>query len=399
MGLVVVGASENIARVARKLDDDVVFVDTHGTGRRAASHDDGGRSFAVDWHNEAALAEFARRVLAPLAPHAVVSVTEHGLLPAALLSGVLGTPGVPVDVVRATRDKLLMRRVLAAGAPHLTVGHADARDEPAVADLLSRCDRAVVKPAHGTASTDVRVVRSLEEFRRTTAPEGLIVEEFAEGTEYSVESFSRDGRHEVVGIVEKGTADGFVEVSHVLAADLPAGRERLIGRAVSELLDTLGLSDGPAHTEVKVHGDTVKVVETHNRPGGGSIADLVTIVTGIDWRAVSLGWPLGLRPTASTPHAPAAASVFFTAPPGTVTEVRADPPEWPDVTVEYWRIETSVGDRVEELRSSSGRLGTAVLSGGSAAACRAAVRALRERPVVVTETGRTAHVAPEHTKV
>lgn len=399
MGLVVVGASESIARVARKLDDDVVFVDGPGSGCRTASQDDGGRSFTVDWHDEAVLTEFARRVLAPLAPRAVVSVTEHGLLPAALLSGVLGTPGAPVNVVRATRDKLLMRRILAARAAHLTVGHADARDEPAVADLLSRCDRVVVKPAHGTASTDVRLVRSLEEFRRTTDPEGLIVEEFAEGTEYSVESFSRDGRHEVIGIVEKGTADGFVEVSHVMPADLPAGRERLIGRAVSELLDALGLRDGPAHTEVKVHGDTVKVVETHNRPGGDSIADLVTIVTGIDWRAVSLGWPLGLRPTASTPQAPAAASVFFTAPPGTVTEVRAAAPEWPDVTVEYWKIETSVGDRVEELRSSSDRLGTAVLSGGSAAACRAAVRGLRERPVVVTEAGRTANVAPEHTKV
>ncbi|GAB2953649.1 ATP-grasp domain-containing protein [Streptomyces heilongjiangensis] len=395
MGLVVVGASENIARIARTLDDDVVFVDALGSGRRRASQDDGGRSFAVDWQDEAALTEFAQRVLAPLAPRAVVSVTEHGLVPAALLSGVLGALGVPVDVVRATRDKRLMRRVLAAKAPHLTVDHADARDEAAVADLLSRCGRAVVKPADGTASTDVCVVRSLKEFRRVSDPEGLIVEEFAEGTEFSVESFSVDGRHEVIGIAEKGTAEGFVEVSHVMSGDPPAEQQRLIGRAVGELLDALGLTDGPAHTEVKVHGDTVKVIETHNRPGGDSVADLVAIVTGIDWRKVCLGWPLGLRPAASTPHAPAAASVFFTAPPGRVTAVRADAPEWADVTVEYWKVEASVGDLVGELRSSSDRLGMAVLSGRSADACRAAVRALRERPVVVTEPGGTADVGPE----
>lgn len=398
MELVVVGASENIARIARKLDDDVVFVDAPGSGRRQASQDEGRRSFVVDWHDEAALTEFAQRALAPLAPRAVVSVTEHGLVPAALLSAVLGTPGVPVDVVRATRDKLLMRRILAAKAAHLTVGYADASDEAAVAELLSRCDRAVVKPADGTASTDVTVVRSLEEFRRITDPKGLIVEEFAEGAEFSVESFSVNGRHEVIAVAEKGTADGFVEVSHLMPADLSSQQERLIGRAVGELLDALGLTDGPAHTEVKVHGDTVKVIETHNRPGGDSIADLVTVVTGIDWRKVSLGWPLGLRPAASTPHAPAAASVFFTAPPGTVTAVRAEAPAWADVTVEYWNVETSVGDLVEELHSSSDRLGTAVLSGKSADACRAALRALREQPVVVTETSGTADVVPELTE-
>jgi len=385
MGFIVVGASENIARVARKLDDEVVFVDAPGSGRRHASQEDSAKSFVVDWDDEAALTDFAERVLMPLAPRAVVSVTEHGLVPAAVLSGLLGTPGVPVDVVRATRDKLLMRRVLASKAAHLTVAYADACDEGGVADLLSRCDRAVVKPADGTASTDVSVVSSLEEFRRVTDREGRIVEEFAEGAEFSVESFSVDGRHEVIGIVEKGTADGFVEVSHVMPAALPAEQERLITRAVGELLDALGLTDGPAHTEVKLSGDTVKVIETHNRPGGGSIADLVTIVTGIDWRKVSLGWPLGIRPTASTPHAPAAASVFFTAPPGRVTAVRADAPGWADVTVEYWKVDASVSDLVGELRSSSDRLGMAVLSGPSTDACRGAVRTLREQPVVVTE--------------
>lgn len=387
MGLVVVGASANIARVARTLDDRVVFVDPPGRRRHAPQEDDGTRSFTVAWDDEAALTAFAERELAPLAPRAVVSVTEHGLVPAAILNRALGIPGVPVEVVRATRDKRLMRALLGAKRPDLTVGWADADDEDAVAELLSRCERAVLKPALGTASTDVSVIRSAADLRRVPDLGGLVVEEFAGGTEYSVESFVDGGRHQVVGIAEKGVAEGFVEVSHVMGECCPADRARLIGDSVAALLDVVGLVDGPAHTELKVDGDTVKIIETHNRPGGDSIADLVAITTGIDWRKVCLGWMLGERPVPGTPHAPAAASVFVTAPPGTVTAVRPEQPDTPGATVEYWRVDAEVGDVVGALRGSRDRLGLAVLSGPSADACRSAVRAVRERQVVVTAPG------------
>ncbi|MFF6780670.1 ATP-grasp domain-containing protein [Streptomyces sp. NPDC012510] len=383
--LVVVGPTHNIARIAQQLDDDVVFVYGQGHPKRGTMPMSGEEPFTVDFDDEAGLTEFARRALRPRAPRAVVSVTERGLLPAAVLTSVLGTPGTSPDVVRATRDKRVMRGVLADKAPHLTVHYADARDEERVTALLSVCDRAVVKPADGTGSAEVSVVHSLAEFRSLPHREGFVVEEFAGGDEYSVESFSTNGRHDVIGIVEKGT-EGFIEVSHIMPTTLPSRRVELITQAVEDLLDALGLENGPAHTEVKVSGDTVKVIETHNRPGGGCIADLVTIVTGIDWRACSLGWPLGVRPIASKPHAAAAASVFFTAPPGRVTRVLDSPPELPGATVEYWQVDVKVGDVVGDLRSSTDRLGTAVLSAASADTCRRAVRALRAETVVTTES-------------
>ncbi len=72
---------------------------------------------------------------------------------------------------------------------------------------------------------------------------------------------------------------------------------------MAELLDAVGLADGPSHTEVKLGEDgRVTVVETHNRPGGDGIADLVQLTTGVDWRRAALGWAVGERlPAAGEP--------------------------------------------------------------------------------------------------
>ncbi|MFJ9847633.1 hypothetical protein ACIRYZ_45905 [Kitasatospora sp. NPDC101155] len=69
--------------------------------------DDVDELFSFDYRDESAARSFAEQVLKPLRPAAVVSVTEHGLDPAALMSGILGIPAVPLAVVRAMLWALL----------------------------------------------------------------------------------------------------------------------------------------------------------------------------------------------------------------------------------------------------------------------------------------------------
>ncbi|MDG4808722.1 ATP-grasp domain-containing protein [Micromonospora sp. WMMD1120] len=384
MSLVVVGASTNIARVAQTLGEPLIFVQLPGSHVPDLIRDDVDEAFTLDFRDERVLARFAEEILSPRRPKAVVSVTEGGLQPAAVLSTLLGTPATSVDVVRVMRDKLLMRELLAQRAPQLSVAFADARDEDAVAKLFAGHDHVIVKPVSGTASEGVRRLDAADEARLYT--DGNIFEEYVDGPEYSVESFSRAGRHDVVAIVEKGVAGHFVEVSHLTPpTTLTAGESNLIERSVRELLDALGLRDGPAHTELKVSNHGVKIIETHNRPGGDGIADLVAITCGLDWRRLSLGWPLGESPVDPRPRANAAAITYFTAPPGTVTRTTEPACVSDGVTVEDWAIEVKVGDVVNDLRSSRDRVGWAIVSGTSAQACHSAVAALRAQPVVVTE--------------
>ncbi|MFF5408514.1 ATP-grasp domain-containing protein [Streptomyces misionensis] len=378
--LVIVGANPTVARAAAALPGELVHVQLPG----APALDPGTRVLTADFRDLAAFLTFTDEVLRPLRPTAVVSLTEFGLEPAALAARLLGVTGVDPAVVHATRDKLAMRRILEREAPHLNPAFAAGDDTAAVDRLFAVHGRAVAKPVDGVGSTSIALVESADALpadRRTAA---TLFEQFAEGREFSVEALSAGGRHTVIGIAEKGTTDGFVEVSHMMPPpSLDPRRQELVAGAVGELLDALGLTDGPSHTEVMVDGDKVVVIETHTRLGGDGIADLVRLTTGIEWRRAALGWAIGAGVRRGPATAAAAATVFLTAPPGRVTAV-APPPALTQGRVHAWDLTVRPGDEVRPLRSSADRLGMAVLTAPGTDACAAAVAELTARPVVTT---------------
>ncbi|WP_424212905.1 ATP-grasp domain-containing protein [Streptomyces sp. BI20] len=378
--LVVVGANPTVAREAEALPARVVHVQAPG----APALQPGARILTADFRDLPAFLDFADAVLRPLDPVAVVSLTEHGLEPAALAARRLGVLGTDPELVRATRDKPTMRRILHAKAPHLNPDFALGDDAPEVARLFAEHGRAVAKPVDGVGSASVALVEGLAALPADRRTADTLLEQFVEGTEFSVEALSRAGAHTVLGIVEKGVAEGFVEVSHLMPApSLDEARRAAVTRAVGELLDALGVTDGPSHTEVKVEGDKVLVIETHTRLGGDGIADLVRLTTGVAWRRAALGWPLGLGLPREAAHAPAAATVFLTARPGRVTHV-GPPPALRRGRVHTWDLPLHLGAEVSPLRSSTDRLGMAVLTAPDPASCADAVAELLAHPVVTT---------------
>ncbi|WP_308369135.1 MULTISPECIES: ATP-grasp domain-containing protein [unclassified Streptomyces] len=378
--LVIVGANPTVAREAAALPVELVHVQLPG----APALDPDSRVLTADFLDLPAFLAFTDEVLRPLAATAVVSLTELGLEPAALAARRLGVVGVDPAVVRATRDKLAMRRILEREAPHLNPAFAAGDDPEAVALLFAAYGRAVAKPVDGVGSTSIALVEGIDELpadRRTAA---TLLEQFAEGREFSVEALSAGGRHTVLGIAEKGTTDGFIEVSHMMPPpSLDPRRQELVARAVGELLDAVGITDGPSHTEVMVDGDKTVVIETHTRLGGDGIADLVRLTTGVEWRRAALGWAVGAAVGRGPATAAAAATIFLTASPGRVTAV-APPPTLAHGHVHAWDLSVLPGDQVHPLRSSSDRLGMAVLTAADTNACAAAVAELIGHPVVTT---------------
>ncbi|MGW1614324.1 hypothetical protein ACWCQZ_33765 [Streptomyces sp. NPDC002285] len=96
--LVVIDASVRTARSAHTLGCHTVFVQRPG----APVHDlvdDFSGYYSVDFTGET-FKEFVLEVLRPLAPTAVVSLSDDGALPAALANSLLGTPGTTADVLR-----------------------------------------------------------------------------------------------------------------------------------------------------------------------------------------------------------------------------------------------------------------------------------------------------------
>ncbi len=114
-----------------------------------------------------------------------------------------------------------------------------------------------------------------------------------------VQTFSTAGAHRLVAAVTEGhtpSLPGHVLPEQCLStAELPAVRD-----AVTDLLDTAGLTDGPALIRLDLHEHGIRVLAAQpTAAAADDEAELIRRLTGFDLVRRSLAWPLGLSPA---PH-------------------------------------------------------------------------------------------------
>lgn len=134
-----------------------------------------------------------------------------------------------------------------------------------------------------------------------------VIEEYVEGKEYSVEYISFCGNHHYLAVTEKFTTGEphFIETGHMEPARLNEGMIDKIKKIVEHALDSLHITSGASHTEIKIDKlGRITIIEIGARMGGDCIgSDLVRYSTGIDFvRAViqvALGQPPDLTVTGS----------------------------------------------------------------------------------------------------
>ncbi|MFF5128915.1 ATP-grasp domain-containing protein [Streptomyces syringium] len=297
--------------------------------------------------------------------HRVVTVRERFLTAAARIGDALGLAGNPLDTVRALKDKSLMRlraeSLMEQGAVRARLMHTPGDVDAFVARVGLPV---VLKPRDGSGSEDIAIVRDEDAVRTArqrvhALPGALLAEEFLDGPEFSVETFTAEGRHRILALTEKFTAAGAVEVGHVIPARIGADDRAALEEATRRFLDGMGFVEGPAHTELILTANGPRVVESHNRPGGDGIVDLVRHVSGVDIRDLLAAQVAGAEPPApAADPAGAAATWFLTAAPGVATEVSG----W-DATAAMPGVVsvspgTRVGDTVSPLRGSGDRCGS-----------------------------------------
>ena len=151
----------------------------------------------------------------------------------------------------------------------------------------------VVKPVAGSGSEGVAVVRHegdlASAFERASGefeglPDaGVLVEQFHEGPQFSVEAFSERGDHQVVAVTRKfSDPTTFVELGHVAPADITSQQHKEVEYYVERVLGALGVQFGATHTEIVLGEAGPRVIETHVRMGGDEIPALALDATGVD---------------------------------------------------------------------------------------------------------------------
>lgn len=127
-----------------------------------------------------------------------------------------------------------------------------------------------------------------------------LVEEYAEGTEYSVECISYKGVHHFLAMTLKYTTGSprFIETGHLEPAPVSEKLLEQVKRVVFHALDSLKVSCGASHSEVKIDEDgNIKIIEIGSRMGGDFIgSSLVYYSTGVDFVKAVIDVALGKEP-------------------------------------------------------------------------------------------------------
>jgi len=233
----------------------------------------------------------------------------------------------------------------------------------------------VVKPVDSCGSKGVRMVNSMDElkeaieFASSKSMNGcVLIEEFMEGHEVSVEGIVYENEIHILAITDKIVTDSpfFVEIGHTIPSELRQNTQKKIKEVVSNCIDALRINNSAFHIEVKTTSEGPKIVEVGARLGGGAIAShLVPLATGIDLIkeniAMALGNSVQLEPSLNR-----AAAVRFILPnPGITTSILEFSNLKKIKGVIDINIKLQKGDLVTLLRSSNDRVGYVVTTGNS----------------------------------
>ncbi|WP_405436811.1 ATP-grasp domain-containing protein [Streptomyces avidinii] len=304
-----------------------------------------------------------------------VTTTSDFYVPAAArIAQWLGLPGNPPEAVAVCRDKSALReRLRTAGVRQPR--YALVREPDGAAAAVARTGLpCVVKPADDSGSTNVllcadeaevraqikRILAIDTNVRGMPTARTVLVEEYLEAPEYSVEMFSQDGQAVCVGITAKSVTATpyFVEHRHLFPAPLPATTAQQITETVTAALDAAGIRLGATHTEVKLTTDGPALIEINPRPAGGMIPELIRLATGVDLLGEQLRAALGLPPHLKAEEAGHAGIQFLLADTdGTLTSAHGARAAAAVDGVESVLVTAAPGTPVRRPRSASDRLG------------------------------------------
>ena len=275
----------------------------------------------------------------------------------------LGLPGNSVESTARCTNKHAMRMALErAGDPSPRSILVDGDTDPTAYGLAWPV---IVKPTDRSGSRGIRLVKrpedlaeAVREAREQSFEKRVLVEEFAEGKEYSVEYISFRGKHTFLAVTEKFTtgAPRFIETGHREPAPLSEDTRARIRQVVEHALDTLGVENGASHSEVKIDGEgRIRIIEIGARMGGDCIgSDLVPLSTGMDFVGMVIRVACGEAPDFTRIREPMAVESVFLLTREDLEELERLQREEPE---EILRIADFHPELLGGARDSSGRAG------------------------------------------
>ena len=299
----------------------------------------------------------------------ITTATDKPLVMMARVAETLHLPFYSVETAQWSTDKYLMKqRFMLGGVPFAKGKLAKTVDD--VDDLVFPV---IVKPRDNSGSRGVKLCRSMEELRgcidealEFSHLDSVLVEEFIEGQEYSVESLHFDGKSRVIQFTEKKTTDFpyNVELGHVQPAVLSDKVKNEIRNIIEKISEALNFNNCGSHTELKIGPRGITVIETSPRFGGDFITStLVPLSTGLNVDDLLIDISVGnkisendLKPTKNR----CSGVVFFNLPEGKIEKIGNLDEINTIKGLHFYYFGLKEGDYVKPIRNSLDRYGDAV---------------------------------------
>ncbi|MFD3910031.1 ATP-grasp domain-containing protein [Streptomyces sp. NPDC058603] len=292
----------------------------------------------VDLHDAPALLAAGRALAARHELAGIVTWDEWNLVPTARLARTLGLPANSVEVMRACRNKATARTLFARhGVPSAASMTARTLLEAGLATMTIGYP-AVIKPAAFAGSIGVIRIDRPEELPAAFAfalagasqsheDTGVLVEEYLDGPEVSVECVTHDGETTAVAVTRKslGPAPYFTETGHTVDAVDPLLAQ--VAPVAAAAVKALGITDGVQHVEMRLVGGRPRLIEVNARIGGDMIGHLVRLATGIDLPKAAADIACGRAPDLTpTRRGAAGIRMLYPAASGTLTKRQINQP-------------------------------------------------------------------------
>jgi carbamoyl-phosphate synthase large subunit len=221
----------------------------------------------------------------------ILTTSDYPVNVVAEVSRQLKLPAMSVDVARICTNKYQQREFFFnnnINTPKFIL--IKDREELESVDFFP----CVIKPVDSSASRGVKKVFTKKELyeqypisREYAKSKNIIVEEFIDGREFSVETLTQNGQTHIIQVTEKLTLGNdigyFVEDTHIVPARIGKEEYDEIKKLIFEIAEKLGINNCPTHTEIKLNSRGVFIIEIACRLGGDYItSDLVPLSTGVD---------------------------------------------------------------------------------------------------------------------
>ena len=289
----------------------------------------------------------------------------------------LGLVGISNKTAMYCSNKTLMRDAFNSNGvsqPHfIKVGCLEA--------ALKACNQiglpCVVKAPISSGSRGVIKLTNLDDLayafneamKYSNSEVGLIVEEFISGKEYGAQTFSIDGKCEIVLVHDDYISDPpyMIPIGHSLPSEMNSDVLLKAQVEIKKSVEALGIMNGPANVDFIIDKyNNVKIIEIGARVGATCLPELIFHHTGYNWIDAAILSCLGLKIDFEFSKSDFVSAYILTSPKDGIFLGYNE--SFTDVykhNVLEFEVSVKVGDTVSTFKKGTDRIGKIVIKADS----------------------------------